>query len=56
MEDSGYLVDFARRLELTLSEGDFRLVVAAPRIHVGVQQAIEYLNSRGLLIYGLEVS
>jgi hypothetical protein len=35
---------------------DFRLVVAAPIIPSGVQQVIEYLNSQGLSIYGLEVS
>jgi hypothetical protein len=47
---------FGYRLEQTLAGGDFRLVVAAPSIPPGVQQVIEYLNSRGLLIYGLEVS
>lgn len=48
--------DFGYRLEQTLANGEFRLVVAAPSIPPGVQQVIEYLNSRGLLIYGLEVS
>jgi hypothetical protein len=48
--------DFRQRLEQSLAAGQFRLVVAAPSIPSGVQQVIEYLNSQGLRIYGLEVS
>lgn len=54
--ESALLDEFPRQLEQTLLSGDFRLVVAAPSIPSSVQQVIEYLNSRGLLIYGLEVS
>jgi hypothetical protein len=43
-------------LSETLRSGDFALVVAAPEIPAGVQRVIEYLNARGLNIYGLEVS
>ncbi len=43
-------------LSETLRRGDFALVVAAPVIPEGVQRAIEYLNARGLSMYGLEVS
>jgi hypothetical protein len=48
--------NFARRLEETLSIGRFRLVLAAPTIPPGVQQVMEYMNSQGLLLHGLEVS
>jgi hypothetical protein len=48
--------DFGQRLEQTLASGQFRLVVAAPIIPPGVRQVIEYLNSQGLRIYGLEIS
>ena len=48
--------EFKQRLGQTLAAGQFRLVVAAPNIPAGVQQVIEYLNSQGLRIYGLEVS
>jgi hypothetical protein len=40
----------------TLRSGDFVLVVAAPSIPPGVERQIEYLNARGLRVYGLEVS
>ena len=40
----------------TLRAGDFALVVAAPVITEGVQRVIEYLNARGMSVYGLEVS
>lgn len=40
----------------TLRTGAFLLVVAAPIIPDGVQRVIEYLNARGLSVYGLEVS
>ncbi len=43
-------------LSETLRSGDFALVVAAPVIPEGVQRVIEYLNARGLAMYGLEVS
>jgi hypothetical protein len=43
-------------LSETLRSGDFALVVAAPLIPDGVQRVIEYLNARGLTVYGLEVS
>ncbi len=54
--DEEEFADFPRQLEQNLASGQFRLVVAAPVIPPGVQQVIEYLNSQGLLIYGLEVS
>jgi hypothetical protein len=40
----------------TLRTGDFALVLAAPTIPAGVQRVIEYLNARGLSVFGLEVS
>jgi hypothetical protein len=40
----------------TLGTGNFALVLAAPVIPPGVQRVIEYLNARGLSVYGLEVS
>jgi hypothetical protein len=40
----------------TLRSGDFALVLAAPTITVGVERVIEYLNARGLSVFGLEVS
>jgi hypothetical protein len=40
----------------TLRTGDFALVVAAPTIPAGVQRVMEYLNARGLSLFGLEVS
>jgi hypothetical protein len=40
----------------TLRSGDFALVLAAPTITAGVQRVIEYLNARGLSVFGLEVS
>jgi hypothetical protein len=43
-------------LSNSLAAGDFALVVAAPHIPAGVQRVIEYLNSRGQRLYGLEVS
>ena len=43
-------------LSETLHSGDFALVVAAPVIPDSVHRVIEYLNVRGLSIYGLEVS
>lgn len=43
-------------LSETLRSGDFALVVAAPEIPAGVQRVMEYLNGRGLNLYGLEVS
>lgn len=50
--------DFSSDLEQTLTTGKFRLVVAAPDIdsEQGLQQVIEYLNSQGLQVYGLEVN
>jgi hypothetical protein len=48
--------DFAQRLGQSLASGQFRLVVAAPDIPVGVQGVIEYLSSQGMLMYGLEIS
>lgn len=44
------------RLAETLRSGAFSLVVAAPLIPEGIQRVIEYLNARGLSLYGLEVS
>lgn len=43
-------------LSETLRSGEFTLVVAAPEIPEGVERVMEYLNGRGLTIYGLEVS
>ncbi len=43
-------------LSETLRSGEFALVVAAPEILEGVQRVMEYLNARGLNMYGLEVS
>lgn len=43
-------------LSETLRSGDFALVLAAPTIPDGVQRNIEYLNARGLSVFGLEVS
>jgi hypothetical protein len=40
----------------TLRSGDFALLVAAPTIPERVQKVMEYLNARGLAVYGLEVS
>lgn len=40
----------------TLRSGDFALVVAAPTIPEGVERVMEYLNARGLALYGFEVS
>lgn len=48
--------EFQDQLGRTLAAGQFRLVVAAPSIPHGVQRVIEYMNSQGLLLYGLEVS
>jgi hypothetical protein len=48
--------EFPDQLGRTLAGGQFRLVVAAPSIPHGVQRVIEYMNSQGLLLYGLEVS
>ncbi len=45
-----------RGLEQALATGDMRLVVAAPHIPEAVQRVLEYLNARGLRMYGLEVS
>lgn len=60
LQRSDDIEDAADRLLESLSEtlrsGDFTLVVAAPAIPEGVQRVIEYLNGRGLTIYGLEVS
>jgi hypothetical protein len=44
------------QLAETLRSGDFALVVAAPLIPDGIEKVIEYLNARGLSIFGLEVS
>jgi hypothetical protein len=43
-------------LEGTLASGSFTLVVAAPEIPPGVRRALEYLNTQGLRLFGLEVS
>jgi hypothetical protein len=40
----------------TLRTGDFALVLAAPAIPAGVERVIEYLNTRGFSVFGLEVS
>lgn len=40
----------------TLRTGDFALVVAAPAIPPRVERVVEYLNTRGLSVYGVEVS
>jgi hypothetical protein len=52
-DSTGNVVD---QLAQTLAAGDFALVVAAPRIPVGVQRVLEYLNARGQRLFGLEVS
>jgi hypothetical protein len=60
LQSSDDIEDAADRLLESLSEtlrsGDFTLVVAAPEIPEGVVRVMEYLNGRGLTIYGLEVS
>jgi len=48
--------DVLEHLGETLRTGDFALVLAAPIVPPGVAQAIEYLNARGLSVFGLEVS
>lgn len=48
--------DLTDQLAQTLESGDFALVVVAPKIPVGVQRVLEYLNARGQRLYGLEVS
>jgi hypothetical protein len=54
--DEEILTDFMGRFSQTLTSGHFRLVVAAPSIPKGVEKVIEYLNSQGHLLYGLEIS
>jgi hypothetical protein len=44
-----------RTLEAGLQEGAFTLIVAAPQIPAGVERALDYLNARGMRMYGLEV-
>lgn len=48
--------DLVDQLAQTLAAGEFALVVAAPQIPVGVQRVLEYLNTRGQRLFGLEVS
>jgi hypothetical protein len=38
-----------------LASGDFTLIVAAPEIPEGVERALEYLNARGMRMYGVEI-
>jgi hypothetical protein len=52
-EDADRVLD---ALSETLRSSEFALVVAAPEVPEGVQRVMEYLNSRGLNMYGLEVS
>src|SRR4051812_18933080 len=56
LEGGGDVDEFAAQLAQTLAAGEFALVVAAPRIPVGVQRVLEYLNARGQRMFGLEVS
>jgi hypothetical protein len=44
-----------RTIETALHEGRFQLVVAAPEIPARVERVLEYLNTQGLLCYGLEI-
>jgi hypothetical protein len=43
-------------LQATLEQGSFALVVAAPELSPPVRRVLEYLNQRGLRLFGLEVS
>lgn len=56
IEGGGDADGLADQLGQTLAAGEFALVVAAPRIPVGVQRVLEYLNARGQRMFGLEVS
>jgi hypothetical protein len=56
IEGDGDVDELADQLAQTLAAGEFALVVAAPRIPVGVQRVLEYLNARGQRMFGLEVS
>ena len=55
IERDGDVDELADQLAQTLAAGEFALVVAAPRIPVGVQRVLEYLNARGQRMFGLEV-
>jgi hypothetical protein len=44
-----------RNLAVTLEQGTFVLVVAAPKIPTGVERVLDYLNAQALRLYGLEV-